>query len=110
MWIQLANVKPGKKERFLELRRRLLAKAANSPVITAWYTFDMDVGRGVGPLADQGCMHVLKSGVGGLILNFRLFVPLLLYTFWTLVKISHSSFGWEAFTNYVSTQGEEGFD
>ena len=25
-----------------------------SPVITAWYTFDMDVGRGVGPLADQG--------------------------------------------------------
>ena len=54
MWIQLANVKPGKKERFLELRRRLLTKAANSPVITAWYTFDMDVGRGVGPLADQG--------------------------------------------------------
>ena len=56
MWIQLANVKPGQRERFLELRRRLLAKAANSPVITAWYTFDMDVGRGVGPLADQGCM------------------------------------------------------
>ena len=54
MWIQLANVKPGKRERFLELRKRLLAKAANSPVITAWYTFDMDVGRGVGPLADQG--------------------------------------------------------
>ena len=54
MWIQLANVKPGKKEQFLELRKRLLGKLANSPVITAWYTFDMDVGRGVGPLADQG--------------------------------------------------------
>ena len=53
MWIQLANVKPGKRERFLQLRKRLLAKLANSPVITAWYTFDMDVGRGVGPLADQ---------------------------------------------------------
>ena len=29
MWIQLANVKPGQRERFLELRRKLLAKAAN---------------------------------------------------------------------------------
>ena len=33
MWIQLANVKPGKKERFLELRKRLLAKAANRGAI-----------------------------------------------------------------------------
>ena len=66
MWIQLANVKPGQKERFLALRRRLLAKAANSPVITAWYTFDMDVGRGVGPLADQGWTDAWMSGVGGL--------------------------------------------
>ena len=28
MWIQLANVKPGKREKFLELRKRLLAKLA----------------------------------------------------------------------------------
>ena len=64
MWIQLANVKPGKREQFLELRKRLLGKLANSPVITAWYTFDMDVGRGVGPLADQGqycCRELLRS-------------------------------------------------
>ena len=61
MWIQLANVKPGKKEQFLELRKRLLGKLANSPVITAWYTFDMDVGRGVGPLADQGWTNDVAS-------------------------------------------------
>lgn len=29
MWIQLANVKPGQRARFLELRRKLLAKLAN---------------------------------------------------------------------------------
>ena len=53
MWIQLANVKPGMREKFFELRKKLVVKLANSPVITAWFTFDMDVGRGVGPLVDQ---------------------------------------------------------
>ena len=53
MWIMLANVKPGMKDKFLELRQKLEVKLANSPRISAWYTFDMDVGRGVGPLVDQ---------------------------------------------------------
>lgn len=51
MWIQLADVKPGMTEKFLELRRQLLVKLANSPLITAYYTFT--VPRGVGTLVDQ---------------------------------------------------------
>jgi len=51
MWIQLANVKPGMTEKYLELRKKLLVKLANSPRITAYYTFSIP--RGVGPLVDQ---------------------------------------------------------
>ena len=36
MWIQLGNVKPGMTEKYMELRKKLLVKLANSPRITAY--------------------------------------------------------------------------